>query len=252
MASEDRLFPEEVRKKLVSKIVQGPFMVMDSKEHSKNPQIVQSLQAQGITVEVHSLKAGDYWIPSPEGKDLLIERKTAFDLIHTLRENRLWDQLKAIASLPEVRPVFLLEGSPTIIRKFSSWNESSITQILWAIHDFNINFMFSPSRYWTGISLAQKCKSMCAEKKYRIYPLRVKVKRDMSDDEWARYIVEGLPNTSGVLSDRLLRELKTPLNVFNASPEELSKIEGFGPKKIERIRQVLNREYHPKEKKKEG
>jgi ERCC4-type nuclease len=114
---------------------------------------------------------------------------------------------------------------------------------MWAILEFRVYIMPTPSRHWTCISLAQKCKSMCAEKKYRIYPLRVKIKREMSDDEWARYLVEGLPNTSAVLADRLLKELETPLGVFNATPERIKEIEGFGQKKSERIAQILRHKY---------
>jgi Fanconi anemia group M protein len=245
-------FSEE-KKKLISKMVQGPFLIMDSKERAKNPRIYESFVAQGITVEVHALKSGDYWLPSPEDKDILIERKTAFDMIHTLREGRLWDQLKALAELKEVTPILLLEGSPTIIKKFSNWSEASIAGILWSITlGWKVRLMFTPSPIWTGISIGQQCKTMSAEKKFRIYPLRVKVNRTMTEDEAARFIVEGLPNVSAVLADRLLQQFKTPRKVFTATNEELKQIEGLGPKKIERICQTLDHTYVPKPKKKEA
>lgn len=245
-------FSEE-KKKLISKIVQGPFLIMDSKERAKNPRIYESFIAQGITVEVHALKSGDYWLPSPEDKDLLIERKTAFDMIHTLREGRLWDQIKALAELKEVTPVFLLEGSPVIIKKFSEWSEESIVRILWSITlGWKIRLMFTPSPIWTGISIGQQCKTMSAEKKFRIYPVRVKAKRAMTDDEAARFLVEGLPNVSAVLANRLLQQFRSPRKVFTATNEELEQIEGLGPKKIEKISQILDHTYVPEPKKKKA
>jgi len=227
-----------------SLLVEGPLIIMDSKEFSKHQDIYNSLLAQGVKIQVKKLDVGDYWIPAIEEKDLLIERKTAIDLANSVRDGRLWAQLLMMSQLTEVTPVFLLEGSPTIIRKFTKWHETSITQILWKIClKWNVKFMFSPSKYWTSISLAQLCKSLSAPKKYRIYPLRVKVKRILSDDEAARYLVEGLPNISAVLADKLLRHFKTPLKVFTASEEELTKIEGIGVKKAKEIIRILNHEY---------
>ena len=246
------LLPETARKELKNKLVVGPFLCMDSKEFSKNPKIYEGLTEAGIHVDVRSLDVGDYWIPTLKEKDLLIERKTAFDLIRSVRDRRLWDQLRLLSNLEDVIPIVLLEGSPTLVKKFSRWSENSITQILWSISlDWNMKFMFTPSWRWTVISLSQRCKQENEKKKFRIYPLRTKIKREMSDDEAARYLVEGLPGVSAILADRMLREFHTALNVFTATEEQLTRVGLLGPKKARRIREILNHRYNPEEKKDE-
>jgi ERCC4-type nuclease len=68
-------------------------------------------------------------------------------------------------------------------------------------------------------------------------------------------VIEGLPNISGVMANRLLKECGNVQKVFEAfacgDEEKLRKIKGLGPKKLQKIREVVSHNYKPIEEKNE-
>jgi len=54
------------------------------------------------------------------------------------------------------------------------------------------------------------------------------------------YILQGLPGVGAVMAKRLLDKFDTLKNVFNASEEDLIRVEGVGGKLAERILNTIN------------
>jgi Fanconi anemia group M protein len=65
----------------------------------------------------------------------------------------------------------------------------------------------------------------------------------MGDDERLRYLVEGLPGVSAVLSRRFLEKFGTIHALVNASPEQLMAVEGVGAVTARNLHSILRTQY---------
>ena len=61
--------------------------------------------------------------------------------------------------------------------------------------------------------------------------------------EMQQFFVEGLPQIGPEAAKALLKTLKCPRNIANATLEDLKKVENIGDKKAELIRQILDMEW---------
>jgi Fanconi anemia group M protein len=68
----------------------------------------------------------------------------------------------------------------------------------------------------------------------------------MSAPEQQQFIVEGLPNISAVLAQRLLQHFGSIRGIANASKEELCEVHGIGKNIASEIVRVLNSDYFQK------
>jgi len=220
--------------------VSDPKIVVDSREAVAVPKIVAGLRDMGVMVRVELLEAGDYYILGD--KPVLVERKHVTDLVGSVRTRRLWSELDAVKRA-EAQPILLVEGSLALIEKFTNWNPKSIVGVMNSIIlEWNIPVVTVPSQRWTTIYLASLAEELSKEKKAKVYPLRVKEKAENPED-YARLVVEGLPNVSGQRAISLLRHFGTVRDIANASVEELAEVEGIGKKIAERIHETFNLEW---------
>jgi len=214
-----------------------PRIVVDSRESVAAPKIVSGLRDMGVKVRVELLEAGDYYILGE--KPVLVERKHVTDLVGSVRTKRLWSELDAVKRA-EAEPLLLVEGSLALIEKFTNWNPKSIAGIINSIIlEWDLPVVMVPSQRWTVIYLASLAEDLSREKKAKVYPLRVKEKAEKPED-YARMVVEGLPNISGQRAISLLRHFGTVRNIANASVEELAEVEGIGRKIAEKIYETFN------------
>ena len=61
----------------------------------------------------------------------------------------------------------------------------------------------------------------------------------MSSRDTKLYILQGLPNISGVMAERLLEHFGSVKAVFEADEKELREVKGVGPMTARRIVEVL-------------
>jgi len=88
---------------------------IDANEHSKHPEFKKSL-GKIFDVKVERLPAGDFYLTGITG-DVVIERKTVFDFLNSLRK-RFWDQLPLLKAYEgSVSCRLLLEGYWGLYRK---------------------------------------------------------------------------------------------------------------------------------------
>lgn len=203
------------------------LLVVDRREAEAVPDVVKSLE-KVLPVKVDTLESGDYYIPSPE-KGIVVERKTVYDLLGSIRDRRLWDQLQRLVSVENAFPALLLEGSLSMTQKYSQWSEPAIVAALFSIvWDWKVPVLHAPTRRWTVIYLAQMTKRFLKVKEGGLYPLRVKPKTLGLDDS-ARMIVEGLPHFGPALADRVLRQFGTVDNLMG-NLAYLDSVPGVGKK----------------------
>ena len=65
----------------------------------REPPHVRRLDFEGATVAVTQLSCGDIWVAAADGNLLIIERKTADDLLASIADGRLFEQTAAMVDL---------------------------------------------------------------------------------------------------------------------------------------------------------
>ena len=217
-----------------------PTITVDIREATKQPKIVEALKGNGLEVWVKNMPAGDYAVEVEDG--WIIERKTCIDFAHSIRDGRLWGELEKMKAAEGLRPILLVEGSLALVERFTNWSPQSLIGALNAVlFDWGVPVIFLPSVRWTVAYLTQLAKSAAIEER-KPHPLRVKEKA-RTPQEYALMVVEGLPGVSAVRARSLLAHFKTLRRLFNASPEELMRVEGIGRKTAEKIHEIVNTEY---------
>jgi len=209
---------------------------VDSKEAAAVPKVVEALREGGVEVEVKPLPC-DYAVEVDGG--WAVERKTATDLVGSVRSGRLWGELEKLKMLEGLRPILLVEGSLALVEKFTGWNPVSVVGVLNSvIFDWGVSAVFVPSRRWTVAYLIQLAKSAEAEGK-RPRPLKIKERAEKVED-YVLMVAESLPGVSAVRARALLERFGTLRRLFGASVEELMEVEGIGEKTARKIFEVAN------------
>ena len=224
-------------------------IVVDTREASKNPDIVEHLVRSGLRVARIALNAGDYYLLAPEGKrPILVERKTVNDFLNSIRDNRVWEQARLLREAAEedgAQPLILLEGWLGIAEKKRRWRMSAVLRILdELILDWGIPVLPSPNKQGTAAWLAAKAKSLGRVEEKRVVRLRVE-KKPMGIRERILYVAESIIGPK--LARKLLEHFKTLRAVANASIAELMRVEGIGEKRAREIYAIFNTPWGPEE-----
>jgi len=217
-------------------------IVVDTREASKNKDIVEGLKGRKLRVAVLELEVGDYYLLADEpSRSLLVERKTVTDLANSIRDRRIWDQarrLKEAAARDGVRPLILLEGWLGIVEKRTKWNISAILRVIdELILDWGIPVMPTHNKKATIEWLAAKARSLGKADEKRVVRLRVE-KKPPTIKERILYVAEGLAGP--VTARRLLEKFGTLRRIANATIKELMSVEGIGEKRAQEIYAILN------------
>ncbi|BEP18613.1 hypothetical protein PYJP_19650 [Pyrofollis japonicus] len=233
---------------IVSEKLLAPVdVIVDSREASKNKDIVEKIKQKGVKVAVMELQAGDYYILAPDpSKALLVERKTVLDLANSIRDNRIWDQAKRLSEAARhdgVRPVIVLEGWLGLIEKKTKWNLTAVLRIIdELVLDWGIPVIPTNNKDATAAWIAAKAKSLGKTEEKRILRLRVE-KKPMSLNDRILYVAEGI--VGPILARRLLMHFGTLRRIANASINELMKVEGIGEIRAREIYAIFNTPWKP-------
>lgn len=220
-------------------------IVMDSREFSKNPDVKDMLERNGVKTAVSKLEVGDYLLlASEENRPILIERKSIMDFAQSIRDGRLWEQAKLLLDHcvdNNYQPLILIEGSLSLLRKHSGWSIQSVLRAIdTVILDFKIPVLNTPDKESTISWLVVKAKSLGETSKKRIYRLRVE-KKPLSIEDKILYVAESF--SGPILARRLLEKFRTLRNIANASIIELMSVEGIGEARAREIYMIFNTEW---------
>ncbi len=211
-----------------------PKIIVDERERSsKIPHILSRL---GDYIVYRMLDVGDYIVANT----IAVERKTIPDLVKSIFDGRLFDQVRRLLEVYE-RAIILIQGSPSEIRLHTDKWQSVYGSLARLVEEDGISVIFSSddeeAAYFIH-SLAQKSQNIL----YR-YPIAHKKPKLESIEEWQLYIVQSLPYIGPKLARRLLRKFGSVLAVFSASPSELSRIDGISEWKAQEIVRILRSPY---------
>jgi Fanconi anemia group M protein len=195
------------------------------------PEVAQAVRARGVPVEVRKLQPADY-VVGP----VAVERKTVGDFASSLFNKRLFDQVDRLRSAYE-QPLLVVEGDLAELQDYE--NPGAFYGALCHISlDRGVSVIPTPGKEETGLLLATLHKRL--EKDATVYGLRHKPP-SLNPRQEMMFVVQGLPNVGGVLSERLLERFGTVRRVMRANERELRRIPLVGPEKARRITEVLDR-----------
>lgn len=223
-------------------------VTVDSREAASAKRIVEALRAAGLEVYVEPLPVGDYLLPGGDGVDpLLVERKTVTDFVGSVRDGRLWGQVRVMldARRDGVKPVILLEGWLGLVRKMTRWQDAALARILEAVAlDWGVPVLPLPDSRATAAWLAARARSV-ERRRPRHVRLRVG-RKPLTLRERILYVAEGFagPVTARVLLERF----GTLRAVANAGVRELMEVEGVGEKRASEIWRIFNTDWRTVEK----
>lgn len=209
-------------------------IIADERERASGvPQILIRL---GDHVVYKMLDVGDYIVSD----SIAIERKKSSDLVRSIFDGRLFDQVRRLSEVYE-KVVILVQGSPGDIRMLTDRWASVYGSIARIILEGCVSIVFAENEEDAAYiihSIAQK-----AQDSYGRIPIIHKKPRLGSIEEWQVYIVQSLPHIGPKLARRLLKRFGSVLGVFNASALELSRIEGLSEWKAQEIVRILRSPY---------
>ncbi len=192
------------------------------------------------------LACGDYVL----SERVAAERKTVMDFLSSLRDQRLFAQLRELAESYE-RPVLVIEGSQELLLN-NGFPANAVRGALSAIAvDYRVPILWTGDSRETALQLYWLANREQVGGKSSI-ALRPEKPRTQAISEWQEFLVGGLPGISTVRARKLLEHFKSPADLFLATEKELATVEGIGPKTAESIFQVLHAWYGEPLKRKGG
>ena len=213
---------------------------VDEREKSSN--VPQLLLRKGLVIIFRKLDVGDYLLPG----DYCVERKTARDFVSSLFDGRLFDQARRLSETYR-NAVIIIEGDLSQVERVTTRREAVIGALVSLTIDFDIKLLFSWDKEGTAELISYLARRISREKPRSQFVIHKKPPLG-SVREWQLYIVQSLPNIGPKLAVRLLERFGSPLQVFNASIADLSRVEGLGEKRAEQIVEILRSPYGRRDK----
>ena len=172
-----------------------------------------------------------------------VERKEVDDFLASRMDGRLFQQARSLRRSYQ-SPLMIIEGEDLFTRRRIS--EDAVYGALASITvDFGIPIISTKDDKETAQVLLAVAKREAAEG--RVPGIRGE-KGTMLLQERQQFIIEGLPNISGVIAQRLLAHFGSVRGVLQASEKDLMEVKGVGKKIAKGIRETLDAPYYSKEK----
>jgi len=185
------------------------------------------------------LESGDYLFDG----DLLVERKTIPDFCHSIKDGRLFRQVKNLTRC-KVPACLILEGKNRLFKE-TDFSPQAIQGILLSISlAFRLPILRTKNSQETVQVMLQCFKQLTKDRleEIRFNPRPSPFKKKSNPLLAQRiHILEGFPGIGTDRAERLLKKFGNLHAVFTAEDEELLKVPGFGKKTVDRLREVLKK-----------
>ncbi len=189
--------------------------------HEKNSLIISELtekeKNKEIELIIQPLKIGDYLIGN-----IIIERKTISDLISSMINKRIIEQLKQMKQYEQ--QLLILEGElfkeDTSKKPYGVLDNAIRGFILSTSLNYQIPIIFTQDYKDT-------CKYLIVLAKQQLKPkteicLHSRIPKTIKEQK--QYILEAFPNIGPITAKKLLKKFRTLSKIFNASEQELKEI----------------------------
>lgn len=187
----------------------------------------------GVTVIRKELPSGDYII----GEGVAVERKAAADLVASIMDGRLFEQL-AKMTIEHERVVVLVEGN--VYETRSAISEVALDGALSYLSLLSGAQVIASPNVGATVRLLHR---MAVHIQHGLgYQIPLRASKPKAPVALAQFLVEGLPGVGPTTAMALLERFGSPLAVFSASKTDLLAVKGVGPKTADVIRAALG---HP-------
>jgi DNA excision repair protein ERCC-4 len=204
-------------------------MVIDERERKSG--IPDLLKQIGVKVEMMNLPVGDYIVAS----ETVVERKSVSDFISSVFDGRLFDQCNRLKEHFE-NPAIIIEGNVDEIDKITENPLVFYGAMSSVVLDFKIPVIPTPNASHTAKLLI----SMCARQGTVKGPFLKKIKKSGDLQQQQLSILCSLPGVGEKLASRMMEKFGSASSSLNASSIELSKINGMGEARAQKIRKILD------------
>ncbi|MFW9784747.1 MAG: ERCC4 domain-containing protein, partial [Candidatus Heimdallarchaeota archaeon] len=207
-------------------------IVCDNRETASA--VARNLSLMGVNLKLEQLSVADYIISKRVG----IERKSAQDFSDSIKDGRLFKELKGLTETYE-RAILILEEDPF---ENSSLNENALYGAISSIIlNLGVTIYRTKDAKETAMFLYQLAKKEQSEGKSEL-----KLRFDKAPIEMSRlleFMIAGIPGVNALRAKNLLEEFKTLQNIFSADIPDLTKVEKIGKKIAQEIFKVSRYKY---------
>ena len=219
-------------------------IVVDERE--RNSGISDLLKKAGAIVDIAQLSVGDY-IVSPE---TAVERKTVYDLVHSIYDGRLFVQCSELVKY-YAKPLVIIQGDLAKLQEIPDDVDASKVQKLkermpiaydalaTVTMEFRIPVIHTPDAEQTANFLITLVNKNLQEGR-ATGPLLKKIRKENPVLLQQLSVLSSVPGVGDKLAARMLEKFKTPQRALNASAAELATISGFGLARAQRLRKILD------------
>lgn len=191
----------------------------------------------GAEIETKQLQVGDYILSD----DVVVELKTCPDFVASLLDGRLFEQARSMKA-QFAKPMYIIEGDIYELFEVRNVHPNALrAALLSLILDYKFPVMFSRDKQETAEILHLIAKREQLDNNKEISLRGSKVAYTLPEQQ--QYLIEGLPLVGPKLAKGLLKEFGSPLNILNASLEDLQKVDKMGKKKAEAVKRILEEPY---------
>jgi ERCC4-type nuclease len=183
-----------------------------------------------------NLGTGDYLLSSHVG----VERKISRDFVQSIIDGRLFKQASMMREVFS-KPVFIIEGNDIFSTEINIHPNAVRGAVAAIAVEFNMPIIWTKNSLETAEMLFSIAKREQIHLK-RSIPIR-NMKKNRSMNEVQEYLISGLPKINSVTAKKLLKHFRSPKKIFNASKEELQKVDGIGKELSDKILKVLTKKY---------
>ncbi len=182
-------------------------------------------------VQIERLAVGDYLLDG----GIVVERKTYADFASSLADGRLFPQAAALARSPH-RPIVLLEGPTPAqmpdVHAHALKGAMLSLAVMWRLPVIHARNPEDSLRILRFLARQLARTSLGVLQRYDRKPKRLASRK--------LYILQGLPGVGPALANRLLLQFGSVEHVIAADQGLLAQVRGIGPKKAQRIRDVVS------------
>lgn len=204
-----------------------PLLIrVDSRERGRILDRLRELS--GVTLETVELELGDYLLPG----GLIIERKSATDLILSVVDQSLWEKVAKLKTQYE-RVVYIIEGDLYTARFHQQALDIHRALAAMTVH-YEVPVLPSPDADHSGMLIYLMGLGSQAGPGREERPGKPTIRRDAQ-----LYLLGSLPGIDPDRAEQLLRHFGSAQAVLTAEASELVAVEGIDPARAERIVEVL-------------
>ena len=204
-------------------------LIADSRESTSG--LIQLLTNRGAEVVLEELECADYVLAD----GIAVERKTAEDFAGSIIDRRLFVQIALLKDTYE-KVFIVVEGDP-----FDTQSSISQEAVIGALSYISVIERIPVISTRDAPHTAEMLITMQRHAVQGLgYEVAFRASKPKSRDVQAQFLIEGLPGIGPTAAKRLLKHFGSARAIFSATPEQLKKVPGVGPKTIQTIKEVLD------------